>query len=422
MWIEFSELNFKLLIILIFPVSKTIEDYTKKIFLKEENPLFKPFRYFISYILCFVFILISHFKNKKLNNNNSNNQNQIGPLINPEESIDNSRNISLVTKTMTNQISELKQKMERKRKIKSGIFLIVLCGITLFCYLYKLQFEDENLEFAKQGIGIFFDIIFFIILSRLILKQKLYKHHWVSLGLISLILLIIFIITTLYMEKQSILHSFIYYCFYAFIFSFLDVLGKKYMNAFYTSPYFLLVVIGIIDAFGLLIFDIFAYFLNRDISGVIIGFQKNITSAGDFFGFLLDLVMNTIWNLGIWVSIYYYTPCHFFISEYISEYIYYLMNAVDSDKDFYSTSNIIIISFAYAINFFCCLIFNEVIILNFWNLDYNTKKRIEKRMENDNREPSIDEGTASSLDEGSLRRLSLNSEEEENNNEINVNN
>ena len=407
MWIEFSELNFKLLVILIFPISKTIEDYTKRLFLKEENALFKPFRYFISYILCFIFILISYFKNK------NNNNNQPNSIIIQEENTDKSRNISLI-KNMTNEISGLKQKIEKRKKIKSAIFIIVLCGITLFCYLYKLEFEDENLEFAKQGIGIFFDIIFFIILSRLILKQKLYKHHWVSLGLISLILLIIFIITIQYMEKQSIIHSFFYYCFFAFDFSLLDVLGKKYMNVFYNSPYFLLVVVGIVDSIGLLIFDIFAYYLNREISGIIIGFQKNITSVGDFFGFLLDLLMNTTWNLGIWLSIYYYTPCHFFISEYISEYIYYIMNAVESNEDFYSTANIIIISFAYVINFACCLVYNEVIILNFWNLDYNTKKRIEKRMDIENNAHSIEEKSISSLEEGSLRGLGANSMDDEN--------
>ena len=91
-----------------------------------------------------------------------------------------------------------------------------------------------------------------------------------------------------------------------------------------------------------------------------------------------------------------------------------MMNAVESNEDFYSTANIIIISFAYVINFACCLVYNEVIILNFWNLDYNTKKRIEKRMDIENNAHSIEEKSISSLEEGSLRGLGANSMDDEN--------
>ena len=38
-----------------------------------------------------------------------------------------------------------------------------------------------------------------------------------------------------------------------------------------------------------------------------------------------------------------------------------------------------VFSIAYFINFACCLIFNEVFILNFCGLDYNTNKRIIER-------------------------------------------
>ena len=63
--------------------------------------------------------------------------------------------------------------------------------------------------------------------------------------------------------------------------------------------------------------------------------------------------------------------------------IYYIINAFNSDDNFYSTVNIIIFSIASLINIFCSLIYNEVIILNFLGLDYNTKKRIQERMKID---------------------------------------
>ena len=100
----------------------------------------------------------------------------------------------------------------------------------------------------------------------------------------------------------------------------------------------------------------------------------------------LEIILQLCWNLGIWLTIYYLTPCHYFISEYISEYIYYIQNAIDSNEEFYRTINIVIFSIAYFINFFCCLVFNEVIILNFWGLDYNTNKRINERIQNESKE------------------------------------
>ena len=42
-----------------------------------------------------------------------------------------------------------------------------------------------------------------------------------------------------------------------------------------------------------------------------------------------------------------------------------------------------IFSICSAVNFFCILAFNEIIILNFCNLDYNTKKRIQERGKKD---------------------------------------
>ena len=56
----------------------------------------------------------------------------------------------------------------------------------------------------------------------------------------------------------------------------------------------------------------------------------------------------------------------------------------ESENDgIFTTVNIIIFFISFSINFFCCLVFNEVIILNFFGLDYNTKKRIQKRMDKD---------------------------------------
>ena len=262
---------------------------------------------------------------------------------------------------------------------------MILSMIGILSYLYMIFFDNENYYFAKQSIGVLFTMGFFVLLIYFILKQKIYKYNFLSLIIIAFTLLIIFIISVFYIDSEYIFYSIIYYFFYSFVFCLYDILGKKYMNDLYETPYLMMLVIGIVDSLLLIIYDIFAYNFNRDISGIIIGFQNNITSVGEFFAFVLDIILTFIWNLGIWLTVYYFSPCHFFISEYISEYIIYLadIRKYKSESNFYSTHNIIIFSFAYFINFFCFLVFNEVIILNFCNLDYNTKKRIAERMKFD---------------------------------------
>ena len=368
MLIELSEFNLKLLIPLIFPIFKRIEDYSKKAYIKEENQLFKTFRYFLSYIFAFIPFLIIKFRTK-----NANEKNKILEIN--KKDTNSTRNF-----TITNSIIILKEKKIQLRKLKSFLFLFSLCILGLFCYFYRFLFEITEFAEEKQSIGIFFEIADYVVLSRFILKQKLYKHNFVSAGIISAILMILFIISFPYIETKYIFRSFAYYFFFSLCFGSYDILGKRYMINFFVSPYYLMFIIGSINVILMIIYELFAYFLNPDVSGIIIGFKNNVDNIGKFFLFILDIFLEGIWNLGIWLTVYYLTPCHYFISEYISEYVYYMISALESLEGFYSKINIAIFSISYFINFFCCLVFNEVIILNFFGLDFNTKKRIEQRI------------------------------------------
>lgn len=368
MLIELSEFNLKLLIPLIFPIFKRIEDYSKKAYIKEDNQLFKTFRYFLSYIFAFIPFLIIKFRTK-----NANEKNKILKINKIDTN--STRNF-----TITNSIVILKEKKIQLRKLKSFLFLFSLCILGLFCYFYRFLFEITEFAEEKQSIGIFFEIADYVVLSRFILKQKLYKHNFVSAGIISAILMILFIISFPYIETKYIFRSFAYYFFFSLCFGSYDILGKRYMINFFVSPYYLMFIIGSINVILMIIYELFAYFLNPDVSGIIIGFKNNVDNIGKFFLFILDIFLEGIWNLGIWLTVYYLTPCHYFISEYISEYVYYMISALESLEGFYSKINIAIFSISYFINFFCCLVFNEVIILNFFGLDFNTKKRIEQRI------------------------------------------
>ena len=376
MLIEFSEFNWKILILLIFPIFKRVEEFPRKECITKDNQLFKTFRYFLSYSLSFIPFLIIKLRMKK------------EPKKDKEQNIiikrDNGSDENILEESLTqkSEILILAEKINKKRLIKNIIFIIVLCCIAVLCYYYSTLFNNKQkkYDYPKQSIGVFFNIYEYIALSRLILNQKLFKHHFVFGGIIGFIQIILLIITMFYMESEYILPSIAYYFFNSLIYGAFDVLKKKYMNIFYTTPYYLMFMVGIIDMVGVLIYESFTYILDTGTGGIVVGFQKNLFNVSRIFLFILDIILQWIWNIGIWLTIYYLTPCHYFISQYFSEYVSYLLKARDSSEAFYSTNNIVINSIAFVINFFCSLVFNEVLILNIWNLDFNTKKRIEQRI------------------------------------------
>ena len=144
-----------------------------------------------------------------------------------------------------------------------------------------------------------------------------------------------------------------------------------------------MLIIGLVNTTGIFLYDLIAYNTNPDISGVIIGLKDNINSVGDVFLFILDLLIQCIWNLGFWLTIYYFSPCHTFISDFISNIFFYIKNSIEKDDELYSTKYAVIFSIAYFIVLFLILIYNEVIIVNFLGFDYNTIKRIKEREKTD---------------------------------------
>ena len=363
MWIEFSEFNLKLLILLIFPVFMQIQNYTKEAYIEKnkDNQIFKAFRYFCSYIFAGIFLIIFEIRNRR-----SNTKKAQSPKDEEKEEY---------------LIDEIIKKNKRKKTIIKITFMALLCGIGMFCQFYMKLFENKKYRNAKQSIQIIFYIISLTGFSYLILKQKLYKHHFISLGIISVILIILFILSIPVLEL--IFQSIIFYLGYCLLFSLYDVLKRKYINLYFSTPYVMMLIIGLINTIVIFLYDLIAYNTNPDISGVIIGLKDNINSTGDGFLFILDLLIQCIWNLGFWLTIYYFSPCHTFISDFISNIFFYIKNSIEKDDELYSTKYAVIFSIAYFIVLFLILIYNEVIIVNFLGLDYNTIKRIKEREKTD---------------------------------------
>ena len=374
MLIEFS-FDPKLLYILIFPLFREIEKIFEKLFYIRINKLFNLFRVFLSNEFAFIFLLIFKFMNKSTKKEN---------IIDENEKNDEPNSAILVDIEINSA--------KKKNKIKSILFLFLLSALIFGSYIFNYFTRKENIRQCRNSIGLIYEILILYILSLLILKEKYYKHHYISIAPVCVSLIVLFIkyLKQFDNPEYSIYNVFWYYLVYYVLYCSFDVLLKKYFLVYFYSIYFVLLIIGAIVCIPLLIYDIVAYFVNKDASGIIIALIDNINSFTRFLLFLVDLIFTFIANLGLFWTIYYFTPFHLIICEFISELIFYYIQLIQfkvyGNANFqflYETNNIIIFSVIFFINILCSFIFNEIIILKFCKLEYYTKKYIKDRAQND---------------------------------------
>ena len=387
MLIEFEKLNYKLLILFIFsvfdPLRKIISDKIK------DNNFFQLFRFYLSYLLSFVFILIIKYRSKDNHEKNFSINNDDNSINSSEEN----NNIKKNSQIWINPLDNVKKEKLKYKKTKNFLFTVELISIWLllntFNIIFKSIYSGEGYSFiiyiGKQSFGVFFEIIYFIILSRIILNNKIYKHHFISL-IIILINLSLLIINYIKWFPDFTIQIIYYYFIFSFLFCLYHVLGKKYLNLFDNSPYYIMFNIGLISIIIFLVYDIIVFLIvgnnNTNIHGVIMGFYNNLNLSFIYL-FILDIIFNFLCNIGIWLTVYYFTPFHFIISESLAEYFYYAYDWIVLGRD-YKIEDVIAYMIIYIINIIFFMVFNEIIILNFCGLSYNIRKKIEEREAIDN--------------------------------------
>ena len=164
MLIEFT-FNKQLLILLIFPIFKQIDSIIKNLYLQKDNTLFKIFRMFLSYEFSIIFLIISKYTNKSKKKEKENKANE--ELDKISENFDGNKQIEIEYK-----------KLNRRKQIKSILFLVLLSLINVGSYFYNYYVGNNNIKFSRNTIGIIFEIIIYFLLSLIFLKQRFFKHHY----------------------------------------------------------------------------------------------------------------------------------------------------------------------------------------------------------------------------------------------------
>ena len=266
-----------------------------------------------------------------------------------------------------------------------------------FEYIYNENDDIENVP-GKKGYIILVSLIFFVnyylfihtievksntwtmyivftsIFYYLIFKSKLYRHHYLSIGLILIFGVIIDVVEKNYQFDAKVqLLNFFLSILRVILLSFNYVLIKYIMEKKYVSPYILGMFIGLINLILFIIFGILDHFffhLNKNY----VEYFKNFNTKE-----LLVILGLMATQLGLYTSLFFIdknqSPCHIFIVFVFGHFGYIFFNL----KNITNKGIIAVIIIFLVLILLFSLIFNEIIELRFLGLAYNTKRNITER-------------------------------------------
>ena len=379
-WIEFGECDYKIIIPLIYPFLYQIRRIMHQ---NDERFLFGFFTNFCGYLFSGVIYLIVKHRMNKVRSENI----EEGFTINESESNKSENELKYNPKKVysfkvtENQLRLDIEKLNKKTTKNQYLFILLLVIVYLFpMFLDSYTASDNNLNFGtSSSLSLFFYIFFYISLSYVFLGDKIYYHQIIS----SIIIVIsIFIVIILFLIKDentdniflNILIIIIVTC----LFALYNVLEKKYYNKYMDSPYHLMFVIGIYAIAIILFYEILTNIIfgfDFSFNGLFYQFLLNIKEYKFLYIliFIADVLSAFIWIGGIQLTVYFFTPCHFIISESISQIIStFINNTIEN----FPVAEKVIIYILFVVIFLSTLIYNEIIIINIFSLNKNTKKYI----------------------------------------------
>ena len=266
-------------------------------------------------------------------------------------------------------------------------FLSQSCSIIYAFIYYKEAFKLPN---HNKNLSLIFDVISRFLLNKIKLKVELYPHHYLSI-IINIFSFFILSISELYFIIPETSTYQIIYIFKTILkiilYSFGNLEGKIGFNSEFLNPYNLLFYKGIIQSIILIIISLFAIIFKKYylFTGLFDNKENNFNIKTLLIVFLF-IILNMLGNICIWKIIDIYSIQHLTIAKGGSFFLSYI-STLFQNKLQYQKKNISIFYFTdifgYFLLFIGTLIFNEIIILNCFNLSKFTYKKLKEREEDD---------------------------------------
>ena len=272
------------------------------------------------------------------------------------------------------QISFIYNNEMTKKSKKKYLYILVIASLD---FLQKfLTFFFSKLFLENFWI---FDTCLLLIFSSLILKAKFYSHHFFSLIMMIIIGIILNVINyyesnITFWEVAVTLLTEIFYCLE-------NVICKHTMEIKFSSPYEICFYVGL---FELILFSVLLIiFTNVPLSSIEKMNHLNENYIDDIYNYLdkvditegfifvLLMLLRCIFILFGFVTVDFFTPAHIVLILIVGE-VSFIFFANYNWKLYLK-----IIFFVFLL--FFVLIFTEIIELNVFGLQKNTKKNIRKR-------------------------------------------
>ena len=224
-----------------------------------------------------------------------------------------------------------------------------------------------------------FIIIFITIFSKFILKENLYKHHYLSF-VIDIVGVIMTLIPNYLGFSKDILINYLFDLISGICVSLIYVLLKYFSQVYYISIFRISFLLGIVTTLftiiGFIIYSLFKYHDLRYFNECF-DFSEVDSIIIIIIYLLLILLFFVFSQLFVFISLFNFSPTLLIIAQIISPLAFFTLNTINNGI---AMPDIVVCPIGYFIALFSSLVFNELIILNFFGLNKNTKKFVNERI------------------------------------------
>ena len=268
-----------------------------------------------------------------------------------------------------------------KKQMFCKYFLLIIIYILLMSSIIFSSSSDSKEEVIsphlyglcmKEG----FEIIFLTIITYFALKYKYFIHNIISLIFFIVVCLSIdLILNSIQNDIKNVKQFILEYIINVILEAVLLIYEKYIIEKFYFSPWTICCVNGtvlfVVNSFTLI------YVLSKGKSksdeemSFIKGFYDyfdRIKTSIIISQFIISFILQIIFNIFKFLTIYYFSINHILISYSLSKMATILIRH-ESNKEFYCI-------ILFVLQFLLLMIYLEVIELHFWGLDKNTRRNI----------------------------------------------
>ena len=296
-----------------------------------------------------------------------------------------------------NKIVLLHTKHTKKYLFKYTILVSILdfAGEASVFLFYFINNNKEIVSLYTLNTYLIFNTVFQYLASYILLKAHFYKHHWLSM-FINIICVIISLTMDIVMITNKSITNYRYYIFILvrlirmIIFSFKNSYTKIVFNYELLSPYSLLLYKAIYETIFLAIFSIPFIFIkikeeNIDNESIFIGFKEYLTGINFLYSFLI-LFCNFFYRLFIIIIIDRFSPNHLPLAYTLDSFGLTLSTIIQlAIENKYINWNYYAMFAVYIILLIAAMIHNEIFIINKCGLNEKTKYFLDIKLNEENK-------------------------------------